>query len=140
MSDQGPVFELRLALAVDDYDKAFAFWHEALGLPVSYSWGEGDGRGSVLMAGKATVELLAPAAAAGADQAEIGQSSRVPIRVALEVADSGAAADRLMAAGAERLGRVVDTPWGHRNVRLKSPEGLQLTLFTVLDGTSHLAK
>jgi hypothetical protein len=94
MSDQGPVLELRLALTVDDYDQAFAFWHTAMGLPVSHSWGEGNGRGAVLMAGKATIELLAPEAAAGVDRAEIGRSSRVPIRVALEVADSRAAAER----------------------------------------------
>jgi len=140
MSDEGPVFELRLALTVDDFDKAFAFWREALGLPVSHAWGKGDARGAVLTAGRATVELLACEAAAGVDRVEIGRTSRVPIRVALEVADSSAAAEKLVAAGAEKLGRVVDTPWGHRNVRLKSPEGLQLTLFTVLDGTSHPAK
>jgi hypothetical protein len=25
------------------------------------------------------------------------------------------------------------TPWRHRNVRLRAPDGMQLTLFTVLD-------
>jgi len=60
--------------------------------------------------------------------------------LALEVADSGAVADRLAAAGAEKVGGLVDTPWRHRNIRLRSPEGLQLTLFTVLDGTAHSAK
>jgi len=52
ISDQGPVFELRVALTVDDFDNAFAFWDEALGLPVSHAWDEGDARGAVLMAGK----------------------------------------------------------------------------------------
>lgn len=140
MADQGPVFELRLALTVDDFDKAFTFWRDALGLPVSHAWGEADARGAVLTAGKATVELLAAGAAAAADQIEIGRIARVPVRLALEVADSGATADRLTAAGAERLGGLVDTPWRHRNIRLQSPEGLQLTLFAVLDGTSHPAK
>ena len=37
------------------------------------------------------------------------------------------------AAGAEALADPVVTPWNHRNVRLRAPDGLQLTLFTVLD-------
>jgi hypothetical protein len=42
-------------------------------------------------------------------------------------------ADSLEAAGAQRLGGPVVTPWQHRNVRLEAPDGTQLTLFTVLD-------
>ena len=140
MSQQSPVFELRLALTVEDYDKALAFWHERLGLPLSQSWGEGKGRGAVLAAGKATIELLAPNAAAEADRVEVGRPLNQPIRLALEVADSGAAAAKLVEAGAEKLGGLAETPWHHRNIRLRSPEGLQLTLFTVLDGTVHAAK
>jgi len=34
---------------------------------------------------------------------------------------------------AGRLGGPVVTPWSHRNVRLRAPDGMQLTLFTVLD-------
>ena len=140
MSEQGPVFELRLALTVDDYDKAFTFWHGALGLPIAESWGEGEGRGAVLAAGKATIELLAPDAAANADRVEIGRQLNQPIRLALEVGDSAAVADRLSAAGADRLGELVETPWHHRNIRLRSLEGLQVTLFTVLDGSARAPK
>ena len=32
---------------------------------------------------------------------------------------------------AERLGGPVETPWRHRNVRLRAPDGMQLTLFTI---------
>lgn len=52
------------------------------------------------------------------------------MRVALHVGDSAAVADALVAAGAERLGGPVVTPWNHRNVRLAGPGGLQLTLFS----------
>jgi len=41
--------------------------------------------------------------------------------------------DRLEEAGAERLGGPVETPWRHLNIRLRAPDGMQLTLFTVLD-------
>jgi len=58
------------------------------------------------------------------------------VRFALEVEDSEATAERLEAVGAERLGGPVVTPWSHRNVRLRAPDGMQLTLFTVLDDVS----
>ena len=52
--------------------------------------------------------------------------------MALAVADSGAMAASLVSAGADRLGEPVVTPWSHRNVRVSTPDGLQLTLFTEL--------
>jgi hypothetical protein len=55
-----------------------------------------------------------------------------PVRVALEVADSAQTADVLEAAGAVRLAGPVVTPWNHANARLVAPDGMQLTLFTVL--------
>jgi hypothetical protein len=54
------------------------------------------------------------------------------VRLAIEVDDSAAVAESLVAGGAERLGGPVVTPWQHRNVRLRAPDGMQLTLFTVL--------
>jgi hypothetical protein len=38
-------------------------------------------------------------------------------------------------AGAKLLGGPVVTPWSHRNVRLRAPDGMQLTLFSVVDET-----
>ena len=52
------------------------------------------------------------------------------LRLALTVADYDEA---LAAAGAERIGGPIDTRWRHRNVRLQAPDGMQLTLFSVLD-------
>jgi hypothetical protein len=83
----------------------------------------------VLDAGRATLELIDAAQAAFIDDVEVGRRVAGPIRVALEVDDSGALASRLVAAGATRLGEPVRTPWGDHNVRIDAP-GLQLTLFT----------
>jgi catechol 2,3-dioxygenase-like lactoylglutathione lyase family enzyme len=128
-----PVTELRVAVAVDDYETALRFYRDALGLAVVESWDNEGGSGAVLDAGRATLELLSPSQVEFVDRIEAHGASSGPVRFALEVEDSEAAAERLEAAGAERLGGPVVTPWSHRNVRLRAPDGMQLTLFTVLD-------
>jgi len=55
---QSAVRELRLALTVEDYDQAVAFYRDGLGLPVVESFEGPDGGGVVLDAGRATLELL----------------------------------------------------------------------------------
>jgi catechol 2,3-dioxygenase-like lactoylglutathione lyase family enzyme len=129
----GPmVKELRIALTVDDYERAVAFYRDALGLPERESWDRPDGRGTILEAGTATLELFDPRQAASLDEVEVGRRVSGPIRFALEVDDSPAVADRLVAAGATREGAVVDTSWRDRNVRVRAPDGMQMTLFTHL--------
>ena len=128
----GLVSELRLALTVDDYPGALRFYRDSLGLPVLESWEDGAARGSVLGAGLATLELLSPEQAELIDRIEVGSRVSGPVRVALAVRDSAGVAEALVAAGAERLGGPVVTPWSHRNVRIVAPDGLQLTLFTEL--------
>jgi lactoylglutathione lyase len=129
---ESPVRELRLALTVEDYDQALAFYRDVLGLPLLESWDQPGGGGAVLDAGRATLELLSVSQAELVDQVEVGARVAGPVRVALEVADSAGTAGRLVAAGAQALAEPVVTPWRHRNVRLRAPDGLQLTLFTVL--------
>ena len=133
MGDESPVRELRLALTVEDYEQALAFYRDVLGLPVVYDWSEPTGSGAVLDAGRATLELLSVDQAELVDRVEVGRRVAGPVRIALEVEDSVATADALVAAGAEKLAEPVVTPWSHRNVRLRAPDGMQLTLFTVLD-------
>ena len=130
---ESPVRELRLALTVTDYDQAVAFYRDRLGLPVLESFEGPEGGGVVLDAGRATLELLSVGQAELVDRVEVGSRVAGPVRVALEVADSAQTARRLVDGGAETLAEPVVTPWRHRNVRVRAPGGLQLTLFTVLD-------
>jgi catechol 2,3-dioxygenase-like lactoylglutathione lyase family enzyme len=130
----GPVSELRLAVTVEDYEGAVRFYRDVLGLPLIREWAEATGSGAILDAGHATLELLSIDQTALVDRVEVGKEGVSPaIRLALEVVDSEAAAQRLVDAGAEQLADAVTTPWRHRNVRLNAPGPLQLTLFTVLD-------
>jgi catechol 2,3-dioxygenase-like lactoylglutathione lyase family enzyme len=127
------VRELRVALTVENYDEAVAFYRDALGLSQLEVWESPQGRVILLEAGRATLELLEEGHAAEVDEIEVGRRVAGPVRLALEVDDSGGVAEELVRAGAERVGGPVETPWRHRNVRLEAPDGMQLTLFTVLD-------
>jgi tRNA(Arg) A34 adenosine deaminase TadA/catechol 2,3-dioxygenase-like lactoylglutathione lyase family enzyme len=131
MAPTSPVRELRVALRVDDFDQAVAFYRDALGLPEVARYDNPDGRVSILAAGHATLELLSPDQVDVIDRVEVGHPADAGrVRLALEVADSAATADALGAAGAVRLGGPVLTPWQDRNVRVRAPDGIQLTLFT----------
>lgn len=128
------VRELRIALTVEDYDRAVAFYRDALGLPEVESWERPDGRGTILDAGRATLELFDPPQADTLDAIEVGRRVSGPVRFALHVDDSAAAADHLVAAGAALEHEQVVTPWGDRNARVRAPGGMQLTLFSREDG------
>ena len=126
----GNVTELRVALTVEDFDRAVAFYRDALGLEQLADWSSATGRVVVLEAGRATLELFDAAQAESVDAIEAGRRVSGPVRFALQVEDSAGMADRLVAAGAERVAPPVITPWGDRNARVQAPDGMQLTLFT----------
>jgi methylmalonyl-CoA/ethylmalonyl-CoA epimerase len=124
------VTELRVALTVQDFGQALAFYRDTLGLEQIADWSSETGRVVVLDAGRATLELLDDAQAETVDTIEAGRRVSGPVRLALQVADSEDMAERLVVAGAVRVAPPVVTPWGDRNARVKAPDGMQLTLFT----------
>ncbi len=124
------VRELRVALTVQDFDQALAFYRDALGLDQVADWSSASGRVVVLDAGRATLELLDEAQAEAVDEIEAGRRVSGRVRLAVKVADSDDRAGRLVAAGAVRVAQPVMTPWGDRNARVQAPDGIQLTLFT----------
>src|SRR5438045_8534118 len=123
------VRELRLVLTVQDFDGALSFYRDALGLDVEAVWASEGGHVTLLSAGRATLELVDEAHAAEIDRVEVGRRVAGPVRVAFQVADSDAAAERLEQAGATRVAGPVVTPWNDRNVPLDTPARPQLTLF-----------
>jgi lactoylglutathione lyase len=124
------VHELRIALTVDDYEAAVAFYRDALGLAERDSWVRPNGRGMILEAGRATLELFDRRQAETLDQVEVGRRVSGTIRFAIHVDDAAAAADELVAAGATIEAAAALTPWGDRNARIRTPDGMQMTLFT----------
>ena len=122
--------ELRIALTVENFDEALAFYRDTLGLEQLEIWEAPGSRAVLLSAGRATLELFDEGQAAMVDEIEVGRRVAGTVRFALEVEDSAATAEVLERAGAVRLGGPVETPWHDLNVRLEAPDGMQLTLFT----------
>lgn len=126
------VTELRVALTVADFDAALRFYRDALGLAQLADWSSDTGRVVLLDAGRrATIELLDDAQAETVDAIEAGSRVSGAVRLALEVPDSAQTAQLLLDAGGKQVAPPVMTPWGDRSARVRAPDGLQLTLFTV---------
>ncbi|HEV8045070.1 MAG TPA: VOC family protein, partial [Rubrobacter sp.] len=121
--------ELRVALTVEDVDEAAALYRDALGLPVVKEWSEPEGRGLILDAGPASIELVDRAQAAHIDRIEAGERVSGPVRLAFAVSNVEASATALQEKGATIVNDPVSTPWGDLNQRLRTPDGTQLTLF-----------
>ena len=137
MTDGRPpdgVLQMRLVVEAEDYDRAVAFYRDALGLPEELAIsGEGDARVTILAAGRATLELANPAQKRFIDEVEVGRQVAPRLRVAFEVTDAAAATGALVDAGAELVAPPTETPWRSRNARLDAPGALQITVFQELD-------
>ena len=127
-----PIGEVRVALTVGGYEQAVALYRDTLGLAVAEEWRTPQGRGMVLTAGPATIELLDAPQAALVDEIEVGRRVAGPIRIALEVPSLASATAAFAEHGAEPLNDAVRTPWNHHNQRLQSADGAQITLYQVL--------
>jgi lactoylglutathione lyase len=122
--------ELRVALTVENFDEALAFYRDALGLEQLADWSGENGRVVLLGGGRGTLELFDARQAAYVDDIEAGRRVTGTVRLALEVPNSDAAAQSAVDAGATRVADPVTTPWGDRNARIEAPDGMQLTLFS----------
>jgi lactoylglutathione lyase len=122
--------ELRVVLTVPDFDRAAAFYRDTLGLEQLADWSSEDGRVILLEAGSATIELFDERQAESVDRIEAGRRVSGPIRLAIRVDDLETTSRRLVAAGADAIAEPVVPPWGGRNARLRTPDGMQLTLFS----------
>ena len=134
-----PILELRVALTAADYDQIVSFYRDGLGLDPAALWTNETGRAEIYDLGRGTLEIFDEAHAAGVDQIEAGARLSGQIRFALQVPDLEAALARLAERGTLVLHPPVTTPWGHYNARVVSPDGLQITLFQVLDNSDTLS-
>ena len=128
-----PVMELRVAFTAREYERLVRFYCDGLGLETTQVWPSDQGRAVILDMGQATLEIFDETQANTIDQIEAGKRLSGQIRFALKVPDLKAAMERLLSKGAILVHPPVVTPWGDYNVRLQDPEGMQVTLFQVLE-------
>jgi len=120
--------EFRVALTVDDFEEAAAFFQNGIGLEPGDSWTD-NGTGQMFFAGNAVLEIFDPDYAKNVDKIEAGQRVSGKIRFAFEVKDVQTAIKRALEHGGTLVHSPVTTPWGDENARLMSPDGLQVTLY-----------
>ena len=137
MTDDLRVRQLRLVVTTEDYAAALGFYRDVLGMPELGAFTSADGgHVTILDAGRATLEITDPVNAAAIDAIEVGRRVAGHLRVAIEVADTAAATERALAAGATLVAPPTGTPWRSLNARLEAPGDLQLTLFQNLEPES----
>jgi len=124
--------ELRMVIAVDDFEGVVRFYRDVVGLSVESEWDRENGRGTLFAAGKATLEVFDRAQKESNDILEAGRVIADDVRMALKVDDVDGAFHRLVVDGAPLLAHPLNAPWGHRVARLETPHGMQLTLFSDL--------
>ena len=136
------VRQMRLVVAVENYDAAVRFYRDGLGLPLEEAYdGENGAKVMILGAGRATLELSNRPQIDMIDTVEVGRTGvSGKYRVAFEVDDAASVTDRLTSAGAELIAPPTTTPWNSLNARLQGPPEVQLTIFTELGTTASPAE
>ncbi len=130
MSLRDSIREVRIVLTVEQFDQAVQFYRDRLGLAVVEQWQRASGSGVILALGPhTTLELFDAAQAAFVDQVEVGRRVSGPVRLALSVQDVEAVAGELQQAGAQVLSQPKQMPWGDRNARVETPDGMQVTVY-----------
>ena len=122
--------ELRIILTVDNLDELIEFYRDTMGLKTSLSWDAPTGKGIILEAGKATLELIDSRHAELIDNIEVGHRTAGPVRLAFNVGDGNIepAAAKYLSNGAIKISDAKQAPWS-KVMRLQDPSGMQLTLF-----------
>jgi catechol 2,3-dioxygenase-like lactoylglutathione lyase family enzyme len=121
--------ELRFAFTFDDYEAALRLFRDVFGLKTIEDLDHEGGRGVILRVPSATLELFDLAQGEVVDDIEVGRPLSEMVRIAVNVDDLEEASKAVIASGTEPQAEPVDTPWGDRNRRFRTSEGLQLTLF-----------
>lgn len=118
--------QFRLVFSPKNFEAATIFYRDGLGLGVDHEWDYGGGdQGIVFYAAAGMIELLGMVDA----NAYVAPQG---LGVLLQVDD----ADRWYALAQDKGLRVVQPPtsypWGHRVLRLADPDGLVISLFSLI--------
>ena len=125
--------ELRFAFTFDDYEAALTLFRDVFELETIMDLDAQGVRGVILRVPSATLELFDRGQGRLVDDIEVGRPLEERVRIAVNIDDLQDATAAVMTTGTEPQAEAVDTPWGDRNRRFKTSDGLQLTLFQVFE-------
>jgi catechol 2,3-dioxygenase-like lactoylglutathione lyase family enzyme len=127
--------EIRFVLVADDYEAARKLYRDVFGLEVVMDLDGQGGRGVILRAATATIEIVDAEHDRMVDRIEVGAPQENRFRLAVEIDDLVEATAAVTEAGQEPIGEPVTTPWGDRNRRFRDvADGTQLTLYETPGG------
>jgi hypothetical protein len=121
--------ELRFAFTFDDYETALGLFRDVFELQPIMELDSEGARGVILRVPSATLELFDRGQGRLVDDIEVGRPLEERVRIAVNIDDLDEATTAVMTTGTDPQADAVDTPWGDRNRRFQTPDGLQLTLF-----------
>ena len=130
---ESPVRELRVAVTVEDYEAAVRFYRDALGLPVIEEWADTTGSGAILDAGRATLELLSVDQTDLVDEVEVGRTGVSGPSGSPSRSRTRPRRRRSSLRPGRSSSRIRSRHRGATGMSARAPDGMQLTLFTVLD-------
>ena len=120
--------QFRFVYTARDFERTVNFFREKLSMQLIGGWDRPDGKGALLSGGgNAVVEILGAAEGAAYDGPPPSG-----MYLAIEIDDVDAWYQRLADAGVPIEVPPRDLPWGHRAFRFRDPEGLVISLYSVL--------
>ena len=119
--------EFRVVLYAEDYDATRVFYRNTLDLPIADEWDRpGGDRGTVFRAGVGQIEVLAPHVGAVG-----GRPGGVTVLIEVNNVDGWYARLR-DEKHVPIVNELATHPWGHRSFQILDPNGLRISLFSVV--------
>lgn len=123
--------QFRFVFTAKDFDAAVRFYRDLLDLPVDHEWNYGPGdRGIVFHAARGMIEIFGRAPGM-----EYTRPQGVSMLIQVESADAWF--QRFQERGQAVLEGPTTFPWGHRVVRVADPDGIVVSLFSLVEMPHH---
>ena len=120
--------QFRFVYTARDFKRAVSFYQEKLSMQLIAGWDRPDGKGALLSGGgNAVVEILGAAEGTAYDGPPPSG-----VYLAIEIDDVDGWYRRLVDAGVQIEVPPRDLPWSHRAFRFRDPEGVPISLYSVI--------
>ncbi len=121
-----PNGQFRLVFNPQDYNLSVAFYRDGLQLPIDHDWDYGGGdKGTVFIAGGGMIEVMGLL-----EGAQYVKPQGLSMLIQVDDADRWFQLARARSLSVTQ--EPTSYPWGHRVLRLVDPDGIVVSLFSVI--------